>query len=265
MEFELHDSVTQGTSYDGAAMTQVLQLRTGDVRFLNASHELNSTGLGIHCDPGNSLDIQTQQCNIRMFNTTGALVANATDGWIINVVPGNAADNADGLELKYNGSTKVEFDTSGNITVPGINLGNETLDEYDEGTFTPTYNTTNSDIGSVTYDNQNGRYVRIGKICYFALRLRTDSISSVGTGNVEIRGFPFNHVEGTTGRALMAVYSAGWTATNAPTLGLFLHNSDKLRLYQKDYNEDASSLASSSLNTGANDNDIRISGVYETV
>ena len=74
MEFELHDSVTQGTSYDGAAMTQVLQLRTGDVRFLNASHELNSTGLGIHCDPGNSLDIQTQSCTIRMFNSTGAAV-----------------------------------------------------------------------------------------------------------------------------------------------------------------------------------------------
>jgi hypothetical protein len=151
------------------------------------------------------------------------------------------------------------FSTSGT----GINLGNETLDEYDEGTFTPTYNTTNSNIGSVTYDNQVGRYVRIGKICYFSLRLRTDSISSVGTGNVEIRGFPFNHVNSAAARASMIVYTAGWTATDAPTLGLFVHNSDVLRLYQKDYNEDPTNLASSNLNTGANDNDIRISGVYE--
>ena len=61
----------------------------------------------------------------------------------------------------------------------------------------------------------------------------------------------------------MTVYSANWTAGDAPTLGLFVHNNAKIRLYQKDYNEDASVLAPSRLNTGTNDNDVRISGVYE--
>ena len=262
-EFELHDNVTQGTTYDGSAMTQVLQLRTDDVRFLNATHELNSVGLGIHCDPGNALDIQSGAPNIRLFNTTGAIVGNDNSGWIINVVAGNAVDNANGLNLNYDGSTKVEFDTTGNITVPGINLGNETLDEYDEGTFTPTYNTSNSDIGTVNHDIQSGRYVRIGKICYFSLRVRTDSISAVGSGTVEIRGLPFTCVNATNNRAAMTVYSANWTAGDAPTLGLFVHNNAKIRLYQKDYNEDASVLAPSRLNTGTNDNDVRISGVYE--
>ena len=100
---------------------------------------------------------------------------------------------------------------------------------------------------------------------YFTLRMRTDSISDVGSGTIKITGLPYTHINSTHHRAVTHnIYSAGWTSDDAPTLALFIHNHDALQLYQKDFNNDSSGLAASSFNTGANDNDVRITGMYET-
>ena len=100
---------------------------------------------------------------------------------------------------------------------------------------------------------------------YFTLRMRTDSISDVGSGTIKITGFPFTHINVTAHRAVTHnIYSAGWLADKSPTLALFIHNTTALQLYKKDFDNDSSGLASSSFNTGANDNDVRITGFYET-
>ena len=152
----------------------------------------------------------------------------------------------------------------------GIELGSgldgtaaNTLDDYEEGTFTPVYKTTGNNLGSVTYDQQTGRYTKIGRICYFTLRLRTDSISDVGTGSVRIDGLPFVAVNAGAHRAVTNIFSANFTATNAPTQGLMVQNVNEVQLYQKDFNEDSNSFASSRLSTGANSNDVRMTGWYE--
>ena len=100
---------------------------------------------------------------------------------------------------------------------------------------------------------------------YFTLRLRTDSISNVGTGNVMITGFPFTHLNNGAHRAVTNnIYSAGWTPDDSPTLLLFSSNQTYAVLFQKDFNNDGAGLPSSAFNTGANDNDVRITGMYET-
>ena len=164
-----------------------------------------------------------------------------------------------------NATERMRILDSGGLTFNGDTATANALDDYEEGTFTPTYTTNQDDIGSVTYDVRTGRYTKIGRMVYFTLRMRTDSISSVGSGTIKITGFPFTHINQTSHRAVTHnIYSAGWTAADSPTLGLFVHNQSALQLYQKDYNEDSSSLAAASFNTGANDNDIRITGFYET-
>ena len=100
---------------------------------------------------------------------------------------------------------------------------------------------------------------------YFTLRLRTDAFSSVGTGTIKITGFPFTHVNSGAHRAITnSIYSAGWTSNDSPTLALFSSNSTQAVFFQKDFNNDGAGLPSSAFNTGANDNDVRITGMYET-
>ena len=64
-----------------------------------------------------------------------------------------------------------------------------TLDDYEEGTFTPTYL---GDGGNptVTYGQRLGSYIKVGSLVYFSIRLYTTG-SSGGSGNLTIGGLPF--------------------------------------------------------------------------
>jgi hypothetical protein len=65
-----------------------------------------------------------------------------------------------------------------------------TLDDYEEGTWTPTLTGSTGTIGSQTYSIQAGRYVKIGR---FVLLTGYVTVSNKGswTGSVRISGFPF--------------------------------------------------------------------------
>ena len=169
----------------------------------------------------------------------------------------------DTISFETGGTERARFNSNG-LCLGGTGAANG-LDDYEEGTFTPSYSTSNNDIGTVQHDVQTGRYTKIGRMVYFTLRLRTDSISSVGTGTIKITGFPFTHVNQSNHRAVTHnIYSANWLADKSPTLALFIHNQSALQLYKKDFNNDSSGLAAASLSTEENDNDIRITGMYET-
>lgn len=63
-----------------------------------------------------------------------------------------------------------------------------TLDEYKEGTFTPTVAGASS-AGTGTYVTQSGVYTKIGKIVNFTINIEWSA--HTGTGNTEIRGLPY--------------------------------------------------------------------------
>lgn len=150
----------------------------------------------------------------------------------------------------------------------------EIFNDYEEGSFTPSYNTSNSNIGTVTYDARSGRYIKVGRLCFITIRLRTDHISSVGSGFVRITGLPFTHVNVANNRAVTHnIWTNNWTSTDAPSLALIQNNTTHMRLYQKAHNEDispSSGLPVSAFNTGTtagnggNDNDVRLTAIYET-
>jgi len=185
-------------------------------------------------------------------------------------------------------SERLRIDSDGNVDIVAghvsLNLGHgidfsdtangtgttssEVFDDYEEGSFTPSYNTSNSNIGTVTYDARSGRYIKVGRLCFVTIRMRTDSISSVGSGVVRITGLPFTHVNVANNRAITHnIFTSNWTSTDAPSLALIQNNTTHMRLYQKAHNEDvspSSGLPVSALNTGSNDNDIRLTAIYET-
>jgi hypothetical protein len=63
----------------------------------------------------------------------------------------------------------------------------ELLADYEEGTWTPVYQTTG---GSFTYSIQTGSYTKIGNTVYCNFRISTATVTA-GTGNVLLAGLPF--------------------------------------------------------------------------
>ena len=65
-----------------------------------------------------------------------------------------------------------------------------TLDDYEEGTWTPTVFGSGGSAGSQAYGQQNGRYVKIGRYVFLSGYLQLTNKGS-WTTDVSIGGFPF--------------------------------------------------------------------------
>jgi len=86
------------------------------------------------------------------------------------------------------------LDVSGSIRASdGIMFGTDTapantLDDYEEGTFTPAVAGGTTD-GSATYSIANGAYTKIGRVVHFQIYL--DWANGTGTGDLLVSGLPF--------------------------------------------------------------------------
>lgn len=84
----------------------------------------------------------------------------------------------------------TEHTSGAGVSVPvlihagaGINFGQQTLTDYEEGTFTP------SAGGTATYTAAAGKYVRIGKVVHILCDI---TINALGTGSPTVlTGLPF--------------------------------------------------------------------------
>jgi len=103
-----------------------------------------------------------------------------------NVLVGKTSATANGGDLQV----------SSGITFPATQVPKSdanTLDDYEEGTWTPAYSFGTS--GSVTQSLTSGRYTKIGNVVNLFCRIATSAISSP-TGNVSITGLPFASASG---------------------------------------------------------------------
>ena len=104
--------------------------------------------------------------------------------------------------------------TFGEITAStGINLGGSAaanlLDDYEEGTFTPTL-TGSSPSGSIVYVIRSGKYTKIGDLVTSVIEIRLSSKAS-HTGDVTITGYPFT--AGDDFNSGVAGFVAGFAST----------------------------------------------------
>ena len=113
--------------------------------------------------------------------------------------------------------------TAGQIAFPAaVNLsaGANTLDDYEEGTWTPTF-TASTTNPSVTYDAavRYGIYVKIGKTIFISGSVSITVLTSAGSGNLQISGLPFTSSSGLSGGfgSLSIGYKTGWTTTTPGT------------------------------------------------
>ena len=91
--------------------------------------------------------------------------------------------------------TRVIGDGIGQVTdikIGGSGSAN-TLDDYEEGTFTPTFRGSGT-AGDYTPGTATGFYTKVGRKVYITvslLNITTDSDGSPGTGDLQVTGLPF--------------------------------------------------------------------------
>jgi len=91
----------------------------------------------------------------------------------------------------YASNTLTLTGAGGGVKMDGLNSSDaNTLDDYEEGTWTAALSATTS--GSITIDatNDTGGYIKIGKLVYIALHCAVSAISSP-VGTLRVTGLPF--------------------------------------------------------------------------
>ena len=69
-------------------------------------------------------------------------------------------------------------------------LTNSQLNDYEMGTFTPSFTSAGGTNPTIAYSVQQGTYTKIGNTVFVSIRLNTSSVSG-GSGNLQISGLPF--------------------------------------------------------------------------
>ena len=85
----------------------------------------------------------------------------------------------------------------------------ELFDDYEEGTWTPEYTTSNGDYASVTYVFQVGSYRKVGSLVFITLSMRTSAVDNTGaTGLILVKNLPFTAATQTQGAAGLSLGKA---------------------------------------------------------
>ena len=157
------------------------------------------------------------------------------------IIPETAGVQSNGtVDLGQNSGRFKDAYLSGNVIVAsgkGIDFSatagtgtSELLDDYEEGTFTPSYNTSNSDA-NVAYASQDGEYTKICNVVYVDIYLVISSVTSTGSGNIYIEDLPFVAQTGSKTKFTISPYGVNFDAVNFYSLtASAVSNSDKLSI-----------------------------------
>ena len=161
---------------------------------------------------GSLVDLKTNEIlNLRVFS-------NATNS-------GLSVKTATPLIFETNDTERLRIpaDAAG-IQFPAVLAASSnanTLDDYEEGTWTPTL----ANIGTGTYSTNTGSYTKIGNRVYLTVVL---DINTTGTasGDLQINGFPFTTVSAEPSRSVSGNLLCGsWSSNGTPNIVFMTNNS----------------------------------------
>lgn len=188
------------------------------------------------------------------------------------------------VQIATNNVQRMTIDSSGNVEVNNGNLvigtsgkgidfsatsgtgTSELLDDYEEGTFTPTLGTTGTGYTSVTYDaSVSGSYTKVGRKVFFTLFMGTDAVTKgSASGGITVAGLPFtsNSTLG-VGRSVVRLTASNFLA-DAPIVGTITENTSYIQLSKRATSVSGdTALQVADIGTGANANFMSISGSYQ--
>jgi hypothetical protein len=145
--------------------------------------------------------------------TVGGIGHTAVTSLGINAITDLQFSTANTERARFNATGALVF-AGGTTTANGIGItfpatqsastNANTLDDYEEGTWTPTFISTTGTNPTVTYSNQYGYYVKVGRMVHINIYLTATAITG-GTGWLTVGGLPFNTDSSTASYSGVAV------------------------------------------------------------
>jgi hypothetical protein len=151
---------------------------------------------------GTSSSLRAQAANLEVY--VGAFESQMLNlnGNTYAFSMGDVTESASATRIFSDGS-KIELASGGNIMLDTdvdnsfIQLGgigtNNRLDDYEEGTFSPTF-TAGSGGGTLTigrYNLQDGFYTKVGQQVTVTARIAGDTVTKTGSATLQLSGLPF--------------------------------------------------------------------------
>ena len=170
----------------------------------------------------------------------------------------SAGTNRDnGIDLGASNARFKDLYLGGGAYIGGTGSANY-LDDYEEGTWTPTYTTDGNGFGAITHDIQDGKYTKIGRTVTLTCRLRTSSVTygSV-SGALSVSGMPFTPASGSGLNLYWVGFNSTWNGAQAPNVVRISEGQTNMELYELpsaggySFND---ALAGTDLATGSNAN-----------
>jgi hypothetical protein len=157
---------------------------------------------------------------VAIFGNVTGRKENATDGNFSGYLAFGTNNNSTGTveRARITSGGVLDIGTGagavGQIQFPATQVASanaNTLDDYEEGTWTPSIG------GTATYTYQTGRYTKIGRMVYVSAIFQ---VNTIGTGSTsQISGLPFSGASGYTGaEASFSVSYFASIASNVVTL-----------------------------------------------
>jgi hypothetical protein len=136
-----------------------------------------------------------------------------------------------------------------------------TLDDYEEGTWTPTYTASSGSFTSITYDTQAADYVKIGRTVFISVRIQTDAVTlGTATGILRISGLPFTSASPQTG-GVTFTFARFFDNGNVPRTGDIGANATFMNLYSlASSGADTTAIAPNVMSVGSQNNENSATG-----
>ena len=241
---------TAGDSIQAASTTGLLKASSGVIA---------AAVLGVdYGDVSGADTISTDNAIVRFDGTSGKLIQKSTAG-----------------------VTDAGFLTANGLTFPAVQVSSadvNTLDDYEEGTWTPNYMSNDIFSGdiAVTYvsNTTRGRYRKIGAVVFIEFSIVTASVTVTGATSdvLSVEGLPFAPISGfpSGSSQILINQNLGWT-TAAPAFGQitttnlsFATGSITLSTKTAPNVLTPSSITGANLTSGSTKNTIYASGFYFT-
>jgi hypothetical protein len=241
--------------YDGASTSTLsAQFQSNNTKFyVSGSEALTLTSSSLYTASGINVGIGTSSPGSKLDVNGGVVISPNTAGKNTFTFTTNASNDGR-LLIKSNTTDKVDIQANGTSYFEGgtvrfistISVGNSTpsssgagitfpatqsassdantLDDYEEGTWTPTIA---GGYGGVTYATQNGSYTKVGRlvtvVCYLQFSGTSDA-SSISVGSL-----PFSLVGATSGNCGTVGY---WDVTTDGNISTYIASSTTVVFYK---------------------------------
>jgi hypothetical protein len=206
-------TATTGTFTDNVSLADNDKLRLGASNDLDIYHDgsnsfIEETGTGDLRVKGSQVRILSDAINLTNAANSEDYITCAADGAVnlrydgtscLTTASGGAITVNNGITLSDGNLTVasghgIDFSATGDPT-QGSGTS-ELLDDYEEGTWTPTL-LGSSSHPSITTSVAAGKFVRIGGLVFIQWNMIITNVASSGSGNAQVGGLPYAMVGNT--------------------------------------------------------------------